>query len=467
MLTERLAKFVCDTRDIPAAVEDAAKVALIDTLGVALAGTMEPVAQMTSDYVEDLAAAPKAPVWGRAFGSSAGDAAFANAVAGHALDFDDTLAPLRGHPSVTIIPVALAVGGVAGASGKDILVAYALGSEVAGKLGKAAGHGHYLRGWHSTATIGVFAATAVACRLLGLDAAGLRRAWGIAAAQSAGLVRNFGTMTKPFQAGHAARCAVTAASLAQRGVTADDQIFDNAHNFLATYAADGMKLEAALEQLGNPWEIVEPGINFKRWPCCYCNHRALGGLFEMLNEHNIRTDEIERVRVGFPPGSDEPLIYDEPKTGLEGKFSIQYSIAAAVLDRKLSFDTFTDPQVNRPAVRQIMAKVQRYRVADDKVYSGTIGYTDIEIVTNRGSFSRRVDKGPGSPAWPMSVEEHKEKFMDCSQRVLGEAAAHDLFDMAMTCESLPDINALVQALVPGARPIPRVTQRSRRETIAT
>lgn len=467
MLTERLARFVCETRDIPAAVTEAAKVALIDTLGVALAGTLEPVAQITSDYIEDLGAKPKVPVWGRSFGSSAGDAAFANAVAAHALDFDDTLAPLRGHPSVTTIPVALAVGGLAGASGRDILTAYALGSEIAGKLGKAIGNGHYMRGWHSTATIGVFAATAVACRLLGLDAAGLRCAWGIAAAQSAGLVRNFGTMTKPFQAGHAARCAVTAASLAQRGVTADDRIFDNANSFLATYGADGVKLESLLEHLGNPWDIVEPGINFKRWPCCYCNHRAIGGLFELLNEHKISTDEIDGVRVGFPPGSDEPLIYDDPKTGLEGKFSIQYSVAAALLDRKLTFDTFTDAAVTRPAVREIMAKVQRYRVADDKVYSGTIGYTDIEIVTKQGSFSQRVDRGPGSPAWPMSLAEHKEKFLDCSRRALGETGARKLLDIAITCESLADLKVLVQALGPNGRKISRATHRSRNETIAS
>ena len=448
MLTEQLARFVCGTREAPLAVLDAATVALLDTLGCALAGTREPVAQMAAAYVADLGAGARAAVWGHTFASSAADAAFVNGVAAHALDFDDTLATLRGHPSAAIFPVALAVGEQAGASGRDLLVAYALASEIAGKLGAAIGSGHYLRGWHSTATIGVFSATAAAGRLLGLDAAQLRNAWGIAAAQSAGLVRNFGTMTKPFQAGHAARCAVLAASLAQRGFTADGQIFDQTNSFLDTYGADGLPLESLVKKLGKPWDIVEPGINFKRWPCCYCNHRAIGGLLDLLDEHAIRLEEVDAVRIGFPPGSDEPLIYDAPSTGLEGKFSIQYAMAATLLDRKLTFDTFTDAAVNRPAAREMMKKVERYRVAVDGVYSGTVGYTDVEVVTARGRFSRRIDKGPGSPAWPMSPADHAEKFQDCASRALEPAAVRTLLNAASACASLASVKALTRALQP-------------------
>jgi 2-methylcitrate dehydratase PrpD len=123
--------------------------------------------------------------------ASAADAAFANGVASHALDFDDSQPSLRGHPSATMIPAALAVGELTGASGADVLAAYALGLEIAGKLGRALGHGHFMRGWHSTATIGVMSSTAVAARLYELDAKALQTAWGLAASQVAGLVRNF------------------------------------------------------------------------------------------------------------------------------------------------------------------------------------------------------------------------------------------------------------------------------------
>lgn len=446
MLTERLASFVCETPDVPEQVMRGVKVALIDTLGVALAGTEEIASQLAFEYVQAISARPQATLWGQDSATSCADAAFVNAIAAHALDFDDTQANLRGHPSTTMIPVALAVGEMVGASGRDVLTAYALGLEVAGKLGKALGNGHYLRGWHSTATIGVFASTAVACRLLGRSAIELCHAWGIAAAQSAGVVRNFGTMTKAFQAGHSAHSAVLAASLAGRGFTADDHIFDNDNSFLATYAGDGEKLPTILERLGNPWEMLDPGMNFKRWPCCYCSHRAIGGLLELLALHSITSDEIETVRIGFPPGSDEPLIYDDPTTALEGKFSIQYAVAATVLNRRLGLDSFTDAAVNRPEVRQMMKRVQRYRVPDDKVYSGTIGYTDIDISTIRGVFYRRVDKAPGSPAWPMSAADHEEKFLDCASRVLSGTNARTLLDLSRRCEELPEVRMLTQAM---------------------
>jgi len=448
MLTRQLAQFVCDTTAVPDAVLEAAKVALIDTLGVALAGAHEDAAEIAFACAADTQAKSQAAIWGRAFETSAVDAAFVNAIAAHALDFDDTLATLRGHPSAALIPAVLAVGDAVHARGVDILAAYALGSEIAGKLGMAMGNGHYLRGWHNTGTLGVFSSAAAACRLYGADVTELCRAWGIAAAQSAGLVRNFGTMSKPFQAGHAARSGVIAASLAHRGFTADQNIFDGPNGFLALYGADGVDPAALAGKLGRPWDIVEPGMNFKRWPCCYCNHRAIGGVLQLLDKHAIRTDEVESVRIGFPPGSDEPLIYDDPKTGLEGKFSIQYAIAATLLDRKLTFDTFTDAAVNRPQARALMEKVQRYRVADDKVYSGTVGYTDIEISTRRGTNYLRVDKGPGSPAWPMSIADHEEKFLDCASRALSTAQARGLLDIARNCEKLADIRTLTLAMNP-------------------
>ena len=256
MLTERLAKFVTETRtaDIPQAVLAGARDALIDTIAVGIAGSVEEVGDIVMRWTHELGARPQATVWGQHVATSPADAAFANGVFAHALDFDDSLPSLRGHPSATMIPAALAVAEVAGASGRDVLAAYALGLEVAGKLGRAMGHGHYLRGWHSTATIGLFSSTAAAARLWGLDASALCRAWGLAASQIGGLIRNFGTMTKPFHAGHAARCAVQSVWMARAGFTADGGILDGKNSVLATYRGDdGMPLAEALDLLGKPW----------------------------------------------------------------------------------------------------------------------------------------------------------------------------------------------------------------------
>jgi 2-methylcitrate dehydratase PrpD len=463
MITRKLAEFVTrtSTADIGKDVLVRASDALMDTMACALAGTLEPVGEIAVRWVAETGARPQATVWGQSLRTSPAEAAFANGICSHALDFDDSLPTLRGHPSATIAPAAIAVGEAVGASGAQVLAAYALGLEIAGKLGQAFGHGHYLRGWHSTATVGVFSSTAAAARLWGLDAAQLQTAWALAASQMSGLVRNFGTMTKPFHAGHAARTAVLCAWMAKEGFTADECIFDGEHSVLATYAGDdGVPLSQLVERLGAPWDIIQPGIYVKRWPCCYCNHRPVGALFEMLKEHAIATKEVTAVEIGFPPGSDTALVSTNPNTGLEGKFSIEYVAAAAVLDRKLTLETFTDTMVQRPEVRQLMSKVRRYRIDDTGVYSGITGYNDVAVQTTRGRFERRVEKVPGSPAWPMTPQDRVEKFMDCAGRVLGQPGAERLLSLVRRCGELHDVSELVRATVP------TVLQRARDGVIA-
>ena len=451
MLTRTLARFVTDT---PAsAISDdvlaRARDALTDTVGVALAGSLEPVGDIALKWVAETGAKPQASVWGQTLRTSPPEAAFANGICAHALDFDDSLPSLRGHPSATIAPAALAVGEVTGASGADVLTAYALGLEVAGKLGQAFGHGHYLRGWHTTATVGAFSSTAAAARLWRLDPAQLEMAWGLAASQTSGLVRNFGTMTKPFHAGHASRTGVVSAWMAKQGFTAGTGVFDGEHSVLATYAGeDSAPFADLVARLGSPWEIMEPGIYVKRWPCCYCNHRPVGGLLELIHRNSIEPEEVTSIEIGFPPGSDTALVSTNPNTGLEGKFSIEYVAAATLLDGKLTLETFTDAMVQRPEVRALMAKARRYRIEDSRVYSGITGYNHVAIDTRRGRFQMRVEKVPGSPAWPMTAQDRIEKFMDCAGRVLGQPGAERLLRLLDGCAELTDIRELIRAAVP-------------------
>jgi len=451
MITEKLARFVVETplAAIPTAVLEGARDAYIDTLGVAIAGTLEPIADIAVRWVDDLGARAQSTFWGQPLATSAAEAAFVNGLCAHALDFDDSLPSLRGHPSPTMVPAALAVAEAVGASGAETLAAHALGLEVAGKLGRAMGHGHYLRGWHSTATIGAFACTAAAARLWKLDVDQLRAAWGLTASQMSGLVRNFGTMTKPFHAGHAARTGVLSAWMAKHGFTADPAIFDGSNNVLDTYAGDdGVPLAQIVEKLGQPWEMLDPGIYVKRWACCYCNHRPIGGLLELITQHGITAGEVTAIEIGFPPGSDTALVSTDPQTGLEGKFSIEYVAAATVLDGKLTLETFTDAMVQRPAVRALMAKTKRYRIEDKGTFSGVVGYNDVAIETTRGRFALRVDKVPGSPAAPMTPQDRVEKFMDCAGRVLGGPGAQRLLDLLQRMGDLPDARELLRATVP-------------------
>lgn len=447
--TQALAAFVTEARtdDLPASVIERARAALTDTLGVALAGTSEPASHIAARWVSEMGARGRSRCWGRSLATSPSEAAFANGVAAHALDFDDSHPSLRGHPSATLVPTALAVGEAARSSGAEVLAAYALGLEVAGKLARALGHGHFIRGWHTTASIGTLASTAVAARLWKLDAAMLRRAWGIAASQMSGLVRNFGTMAKPFHAGHAARNGVAAAWLARCGFTADEAVFDGEGGVLSTYGGgDGESPDHLAASLGKPWEIIEPGVYVKRWPCCYSNHRAVGGLFRLIAQHELRAADVNELAIGFLPGGDTALVSTDPHTGLEGKFSIEYVAAAVFIDGALTLDTFTDAMVQRRALRAFMKKVRRYRIPDDKVYSGIAGFLDIGLDTTRGAFALRVDRVPGSPAWPLSEEDRTAKFMDCAARTLGVRGAERVLALCRRTETLPDIGELARAL---------------------
>ncbi|MBM3340962.1 MAG: MmgE/PrpD family protein [Betaproteobacteria bacterium] len=451
MLTQRLAEFVINTptHAIPAAVMDAARDALIDTVGCALVGSIDEVGEIALKYVRDMGAKREATIWGTPVATTMAEAAFVNGVFGHALDFDDVHANVHGHPSTTLIPAVISVGEAVGASGKDVLAAYAIGLEVGAKLGVALGTGHYQRGWHATATTGVFASAAAVGRLLKLDVAQLKYALALAGSQASGLIRNFGTMTKPFHAGHAARCAVQSALLARAGFTADANIFDGKGNFIDTYADKNPEpLEPLIAELGKNWEAITPGISFKRWPCCYCNHRSIGAMLPFLQQHDIKAEEVEKVEIGFPPGSDTALIHTNPQTGLEGKFSIEYVATAMLLDRKVNIDTFSDVMVQRPEVRKLMPNVKRYRINDDKMYTGAVGYNEIYIKTKNNEYRLREDRAPGSPQWPVLADERDEKFLDCSGRVLGSAGAKRALELAVKTQSLANIAQFARALVP-------------------
>lgn len=450
VITSKLAEFAIETptSDVPDVAMDAACNGMIDVMACALAGTLEPAARIAANWVADAGAKRQVTVWGRSLSTSADLAAFANGVAAHALDFDDSHPSVRGHASASLVPTAIAVGEASGASGEAILAAYAIGIEVAGKMGRAFGHGLVRGGWHPTAVVGAIASTAVAARLFGHDAATLRRAWGIAGSEVGGLVRNFGTMTKPLHAGHAARSGVVAASLAGAGMTADSGIFEGAGGVLDVYGAEGESPEELVNELGKVWEIVEPGNFVKQWPCCYSNHRVIGALFRLVREHGITADEVENVVVSFLPSGDSALVSRQPKTGLEGKFSIEYVVAALLLDGALTLETFTDEMVMRPEAQALIGKVRRETIPDTMHYTGLVGYNMISVATKLQRFETREDRTPGSPAWPLSETERSAKFMSCASLALGEADARALLGLLRMCRQIERSEVLGKATVP-------------------
>jgi 2-methylcitrate dehydratase PrpD len=443
--TRQLAEFVANTpsAQVPESVLMAARDALIDTLGCGLAGLEDEPCRIVRELIAEQGGTPQAGVWGSALRTTAADAALANAIAAHALDFDDSSLNLRGHPSALMMSTALAVGECKHASGREVLIAYACGLEVGAKLAPALGPDHYFRGWHTTATAGIFAATAIAARLMKLSAAATCHAFGIAASQSAGLTRNFGSMTKSLHVGHAARCGITSAALAGKGFTANMAIFEGKTGFIEAYRGERhAELADTVTHLGAPWELDEPGLYRKRFPCCYAAHRPAAGLMELLAEHRIAAADIRSIRIGYLPGVQHPMIHHNPQTGLEAKFSTEYCMAAAAMDGTLTIESFEEESVARPAVRALMTKVTSYEIPDDKVYNGLTGYNDIEVETAAGRFSKHIERTPGSPDWPVSGAALEEKFLSCTRKALPGDAARKLLEAASQVAALDDISVL-------------------------
>ena len=273
-----LGRFAVDAAP-PAAARDAAARAVLDTIGVVLAGASEPAARAVQRVVMD--SQGPCTILGLAASAGAGDAALANGTAAHALDYDDMCFVSLAHPSAPLVAAALAAAETAGASGRSLLDAYVVGFEIEARLGRAMNPRHYQRGWHCTSTIGTIGAAAAAARLLGLDAKAAGHALAIAASEASGLKENFGTMVKPLHAGLAARNGVLAAQLAAAGMTASAAAIDGPQGFLAAMDSAQPALDEIAADLGSRWEILDTGITVKLYPSCAGTHPALDALLDL------------------------------------------------------------------------------------------------------------------------------------------------------------------------------------------
>jgi 2-methylcitrate dehydratase PrpD len=435
----------------PPEVTAAAKTGVLDTVGVILAGVPEPVTRIVAETVAEDGARPVADQLGAHLRTSAEGAALVNGTSGHALDYDDVNDSVRGHPSVAILPAALAVAQSVRAPGRALLEAYIAGVEVMAKLGRAMGPTHYRRGWHATSTLGALGAAAAAGKLLGLDASRLQHALAIAVSEASGCQQNFGTMTKPFHPGHAARCGVHAARLAGKGMTGAATALEGPVGFFAVFSFGDARFSDLAETMGRPFDLVAPGLNVKKYPCCFQTHRAADGMLDLVKEHGLRPEDVQGVAVNVPTGGRQALIHDRPQTGLQGKFSMPYVMAAAIIDRRLGFDSFSDAAVGRPEAQALLKKVT---TAEDPAirdaWNPTAqGCVTVEVHTRDGQrLARRVDHPRGSPSAPLRPEELTAKFRDCARRVLAPESIDQAVRQLESVETVPDVNALVATLIP-------------------
>ena len=448
---ERLAHYVTAESfpRLPDATVLAARRAILDTLGVMLAGSREETAERARVVIGRRRSSPEATVAGTSLRVSMEDAAFANGTASHVLDYDDVQASLSGHPSVPVLPAALAVAERAHASGQDLLAAFVIGVEIEAKLGRAMNPTLYEVGWHATSTLGVLGATAATAKLLDLSQERTAHALAIAASMASGIKANFGTDCKSLHVGHATRCGLEAGLLAAAGCTGNPRALEHVDGFGSTYGA-GSKPEWDLTtlNLGAPHELVDPGIGVKRFPACASTHQALDATLDLVETYAIGPSAVEAVECGVYYLAPHQLIYDRAETGLQGKFSMPYCVSVALLDRTVGLAQFADERVRRPDVQALMPRIRMF-VHPEQTTRECLPtrFSEVTITLKDGRrFTRRVDHAKGQPQNPLTDAELEAKFRTCATRVLPVDRVESVLTAVRDLETVTDVGAVCRLL---------------------
>jgi 2-methylcitrate dehydratase PrpD len=453
-LTAHVAGFVVNTQlsGVPTEAVDLGKKSILDGLGLALSGSKAETAGLIQQYVKSLGCGSGgAAVLGSATRLPARFAALVNGIAIHVDDFDDTqLAAAKDrvygllvHPTVCVLPAALAMAEISGKSGKDLLLAYQVGVEVECKIAEAISPRHYEDGFHSTGTCGVFGGTSACARLRGLDAVHTARAFAIAASQAAGLRENFGTMMKAFQAGHATESGVVAADLAALGWTGAEQILEAQRGFFHAYGGS-YDPSVIMDRLGKPWTFQDPGVSIKPFPSGSLTHPGMTELLRLIRANSIRAADVAQVDVGTNHNMLNTLIHHRPTTGLQAKFSMEFCMAILLLDGKADQTKFTDAVVNRPDVQEMISRVRFYTDAEAEKAGYDKMTTILKITLKDGRvISGRADFGKGSPTNPMSYDEVADKFLGCAAFAEWPTSkAKQVIELVRNLEDLPDVRTL-------------------------
>ncbi|MGI4941999.1 MAG: MmgE/PrpD family protein [Janthinobacterium lividum] len=434
-LTSSLGQFVSELSPnrVPDEAARIARTGFIDCIGVMIAGRDEdaprilaqvlapPAGDATLCFTERTAPAP--------------EAAWINGTAAHALDYDDVA--LRGHPSTVLVPAILAEAESLGSSGRDMVMAFLAGYECWAELVRRDTGFHHSKGWHPTGIFGAIAAAAACACLRRLDPGRATQAIALGASQSAGLMANFGTMTKPFHAGRSAHAGLMAARLAQAGFTASPDALEHPQGFLAAVSPAGDVDRTAATGLGKEWRILSTGLSVKKYPACYCTHRAIDGMLDLQREQDVRADDVADITVELSENYATILRNHRPQTGLAAKFSVEFALAAAILARRVGLRELTDEFVTRPDVQALMAKVSVHTSTDyDPTSPGATvaDWSAIRLRDGRTLETPRVHRARGHADLPLTEADLYAKFEDCLQAGHSAVAPAILFERLQSME---------------------------------
>lgn len=426
-----------------------AKISLVDTIASALAATDEAGPRIAERVLSfGGKSGGNCLIWGTNHRTVPLNAASINGTTAHALDYDDCNNSLAGHPSVALLPAAIALGEELKASGRDVILAYVTGFEVQSKVAHAVHLHHYEKGWHPTSTIGIFGATAACAVLLKLNAEQTERALAIACSLSSGVKSNFGTMTKPLHAGECTRNGMYAALLAKEGFTASPEAFEHKQGFFEVYNGTGnYDMSKALATWCDPYEVLAPGVGLKQYPCCGSTHSLIDSMIAIREKQELRPDQVAKIDVVI---HDRALAHTNrpfPRSTLDAKFSVQYCVARALLHGNVTFEHFEGGAYDDPQVHKLLKIIGTRPHAHQP--QGMYEHFQGEVVVTMKDgkcHSARVDqplRGPQNSAPPDRLE---SKFRDCAAKALVPGSIQKLYDMLESVDNVNDIREVTRLM---------------------
>ena len=434
--------------ELPAEAVRSATMAILDTVGVTLAGAQEPCARIAERVLAS--GGGDCLIFGTDRRTAPLDAALVNGTAAHALDFDDVSTSLGGHPSAPILPALFALGETLDCpekpiGGRNFIAAFVAGFETETRLGRGVHHHHYEKGWHPTATLGVFGATAACCHLYGLDRARTAQALAVAASLASGVKANFGTMTKPLHVGHTARNGLFAALLAKQGFTANPAALEHKQGFLEVFNGAGTYDAAKiLADWGRPYDIVSPGPAVKQHPCCGSTHPAVDALLSLRREHRLVPESVARIDAWIHPRRLAHTDRPDPGSGLDAKFSVQYCLARALLAGRIVLEDFEGEAFRDGATRALMRHVH---AAPHPAAGEALG-AEVRITFDDGrAVTARVGAALGrGPDNPLPAEALTAKFANCAGRALPAEQVEKVQRILLQIDEAPSLRAVVAAI---------------------
>jgi 2-methylcitrate dehydratase PrpD len=436
-LTQDLGRFAAGLTfaQLPREAVEIARTGFIDTIATMIAGAHDAAPQLLKQALNPPAGAATLYFTGET--APAPEAAWINGTAAHALDYDDVA--VRGHPSTVLVPAILAEGEALGASGDAMIAAYVAGYECWAEVaGRDPGH-HHRKGWHPSGIFGAIAAAAACARLRQLGPEQATMAIALAASQSAGLTANFGTMTKPFHAGRAAHAGLMSARLAAVGFTAAPDALEHPQGFLSAVSPEGRADRDSPAALGHDWHIVRNRLSIKKYPACYALHRSLDGMLDLLDKRPLKPEEIARITASISKTRALILRNHRPQTGLEGKFSMEFAMAAALIARRAGLAEFADGFVRRPDVQELM---QRVAIETNENYdpevSGASMFDQVRVELTNGETleTAQVRRARGAAELPLAEAELFDKFRSCLDAGQARIAPELLYNRLRKLETI-------------------------------